>query len=84
MGKKTLIFGEEYIIKNKFHIYERSISIDKVNIKKIVLPKKESYGNKGSCKYFIGYMYEGNALPSPLCIKVPQINAYGKYFDKNN
>ena len=30
------------------------------------------------------YIYEGKALPSPLCIKFPQMNAYAKFFDKNN
>ena len=39
-----LIFGEEYIIKTKFHVYEKSINIDKVEIKRIVLSNKESYG----------------------------------------
>ena len=71
-----MIFGEEYIIKNKCHIYEKAINIDKVDIERIVLPNKESYGNKGSYKYFIGSIDEGNALPSPLCIKFPQMNAY--------
>ena len=56
MGKKVLIFGEGGIIKNKFHIYERSVSIDKVVIKRILLSKKDSYGNKGSYKYFTGYI----------------------------
>ena len=37
-GKKG--FGEKYIIKNKFHVYERSISIDKVHNQRIVLSKK--------------------------------------------
>ena len=56
MGKEVLIFGEGGIIKNKFHIYKRSVSIDKVVIKRILLSKKDSYGNKGSYKYFIGYI----------------------------
>ena len=30
------------------------------------------------------YIYEGNALPSKLCIKFLQMKAYAKYFDKNN
>ena len=25
-----------------------------------------------------------NAFPSPLCIKLSQMNAYAKYFDKNS
>ena len=53
-GKKG--FGEKYIIKNKFHVYERSISIDKVHIQRIVLSKKDSSGNKDSCKCYI-YIY---------------------------
>ena len=32
----------------------------------------------------MGYKHEGNAFPSPLCIKLPQMNAYAKYFDKNS
>ena len=29
-------------------------------------------------------MNKSNGLPSPLCIKLPQIDAYAKYFDKNS
>ena len=35
-----------------------------------------------SFKYFIGYRHKGNAFPSLLCVKLPQMNAYAKYFDK--
>ena len=75
--KKTSIFGEDCINKNKFHIYEKSITIDKVDIKRMVLSNKESYDNKGSLKYFIGYIYiyKRNALPPPLVIKFPKMNA---------
>ena len=83
-----MIFGEEYIIKTKFHIYiyiyEKQINIDEVDIKRIVLSNKESYSNKDLYKYFNGYIHKGNTVPSPLCIKFPQMNAYVKYFDKNN
>ena len=46
--KKVFIFEELYIIKNKFHIYEKSINTDKVDIKRRVLSNKESYGSKDS------------------------------------
>ena len=36
------------------------------------MPKRDSYGNKST------------ALPSPLFIKLPQMNAYAKYFDENS
>ena len=29
------------------------------------------------------HRHEGNAFPSPLCIKLPQMKAYVKSFDKN-
>ena len=83
MERKVLLFGEDCINQNKFHIQEKSINIDKAHIKRTVLSNKESFGNKGSFKHFIDYIYEGNALPSPLCITFPQMNAYAKYFDKN-
>ena len=46
-------------------------------------PIQKWYGND-SIKYFIGYRHKGNAFPSPLCVKLPQMNAYAKYFDKNS
>ena len=55
MEKNVLSFGEEHT-KNKLHIYERSVSIDKVNTKRIVLSKKVLYST-GLCKCFIGYIY---------------------------
>ena len=52
-------------------------------IKRIVLSDKKLYG-KDSFKYFIGYRHSGNVFPLPLGIKLPEMNAYAKYFDKNS
>ena len=35
-------------------------------------------------KYFIVYITETNAFTIPVCIKLPQMNGYVKYFDSNN
>ena len=35
-------------------------------------------------KYFIGYRHEGNTFLSSLCLKLSQMNAYTKWFDRNN
>ena len=75
--------GENGIIKSAFHKNKKPININEVDIKQIVLSYKTSC-IKDSFKYFIGYRHKDNAFPSPLCIKVPQMNAYTKYFDKNN
>ena len=83
MKQEAMYFGENSIIKSAFHKNKRSININKVDIEEIVLSHKKLY-SKDSFKYFIGYRYKGNAFPSPLCVKLPQMNGYAKYFDENN
>ena len=61
MEQKVLIFGEEYS-ENKFHMHKKSISTGKVDIKRIILSKKDSYGNKGAFKYFLRYIHMLNML----------------------
>ena len=79
-----MIFNKQCINKNAFHKSHRPISIDKIDIKRIVSSKKGLYCKKGSFEYFIGYIGETNAFPISLCIKLPQVNGYVKYFDSNS
>ena len=83
MEQEAVYFGENGITKSAFHKNKRPIIINEVDIERIKLLDKRSYG-KDSFKYFIGYSHESNTFPSPLCVKRPQMNAYTKYFDKNN
>ena len=78
-----MYFGENDIIKSAFHKNKKLSNINEVEIEEIILCHKTSHG-KDSFKYFIGYRHKGNAFPSPLCVKLLQMNAYTKYFDKNN
>ena len=73
------MYNKISFIKNK-----RPINIDEVDIRRIVLSSKHSFGNKASFKYFIAYIDIGNAVTAPLCVKLPQMNGYTKYFDNNN
>ena len=41
----------------------------------------EPYGKKSSFKYFIGY--NDNVNIRQLCIKLPEMNGYAKYFDSS-
>ena len=82
MELEAVYFGENGIIKSAFHKNKKPININEVHIEEIVLPHKKSY-IKDSFKYFIGYKHKGNTFPSPLCTKLPQMNAYVKHFDKN-
>ena len=83
MEQEVVHFRENSIIKIAFHKNKKPININEVNIKRIALLGKKSYG-KDSFKYFIGYRHEGNVFPSPLCIKLPQMNVYAKYLHKNS
>ena len=44
-------------------------SINKVRIKKLVLPKKDSHDKKGLFDYFIGYRNETNTFSSTIIQK---------------
>ena len=81
---RTCSYDETCINKNAFHKTTTSINIDEVDINKITLLDKTSYGNKGLFKYHIGYIHKNKALPSPLNIKIPQLTGYTKHFDNNN
>ena len=82
MKHEGVYFGENSIIKSAFHKNKKPININEVDIEEMVLSHKKSYG-KDSFKYFIGFRHKGNAFPSPLCVKLPQMNEYAKYFDEN-
>ena len=60
---------EEY----KFHQYKSSISINVIDINKIIASYKFSFG-KQDFKYFLGY--KDNKKIRPLCIFFPEMNIY--------
>ena len=64
-----MVFGDYSVNKNAFQNCKEPIDIDKIDIRKIVVSNKDSYGNKGSFKYFVGYKSDNAVLP--LCIKLP-------------
>ena len=53
-----------------------------IDVSKILVSKKESYGTKNSLKYFIGYN-DGDVI-RPLCVILLQMIGYVKHFDSNN
>ena len=73
-NKKPCISEKMASLKVRFKKIKKTININEVDIKEIVLSHKKSYG-KDSFKYFIGYRHQGNASSSPLCVKHPQMNA---------
>ena len=62
-----------------FNRNKRLFNIDDIDVNKRLISKKEPYGKKGSCKYFVGY--NDNDDIRSLCVKLPQMIGYVKCFD---
>ena len=77
---KKLKFNNIRLNKKEFHKPKEPIDLMSVNVDQIVVSDKFKH-NKESFKYFIGYQ-EGEIV-KPLCIILPQMSGYIKYF-KNN
>ena len=78
MSEKTLKFDNIRVNKKEFHKSKQPIKLDFVNINQIVISDKFKHSDDGF-KYFIGYK-EGEIV-KPLCIILPQMSGYIKYFE---
>ena len=80
MSEQTLKFGNAVVSKKGFHASKQALALNLVDTYKIVISDKFKYGDDGS-KYFIGYLHDNNII-RPLCIMLPQMSGYIKYFDE--
>ena len=60
---------------------KKLFKIDDIDVNKILVSKKESYGKKNLLKYFFGF--NDDDVIRPLFIKLPQMIEYVKQFDSN-
>ena len=79
MGKEILTFGNIEIEKSKFYRSKTPIFLKDVDIEKVLVSNKISFGEK-NYKYFIGYLYNDNKV-KPLHIMLPKTSAYVKSYD---
>ena len=79
MSSRKIKFGDKEIYKTKFYSSKQVISLDSVDLNKIVVSKKWKI-NDATYKYLCGYL--NNDTIQPLCVILPQMNnGYIKYFD---
>ena len=76
--EKLIKFGVTEIQKQNLHQNKGTILIKNIDIYKIVVSNKISFGKKGP-KYFIGYK---DAEKLNLYVFVPKMSAYRKDFDE--
>ena len=78
MSEKTLKFDNIRVNKKEFHKSKQPTDLDLVNVDQIVVPDKFKHSDDGF-KYFIGY--KGGEIVKLLCIILPQMTGYKKYFE---
>ena len=83
MSGKNINFNDKKIRKSNFYKNKKINNIEDIDFNNILVSKKESYDNKNSLKYFIGYDDNDNDIIRPLCIRLPQMTGYARKFDEN-
>ena len=78
MSEKTLKFNNIMVNKKKFHKSKQPIYLMSVNVDQIVISDTFKHSGEGF-KYFIGYQV--GEIVKPLCIILPQMSGYIKYFE---
>ena len=77
MTEKTLKFNNITVNKKEFHKSKKPIDLMSVNVDQIVVSDK--FNHNDGYKYFIGY--QKGEIVKPLCIILPQMSGYIKYFE---
>ena len=78
MGSRKIKFGDKEVDKKEFYLSKQAISLDSIDLSKIVVSNKWKINDK-TYKYSCGYL--NNDFIQPLCVILPQMSGYIKYFD---
>ena len=78
MSFREIKFGNKEVNKKEFYSSKQAISLDSVDLNKIVVSKKWKI-NDTTYKHICGYL--NNDTIQPLCVSLTQMDGYIKYFD---
>ena len=78
MSSQKIKFGDKEVDKKEFYSSKQAILLDSVDLSKIVVSSRWKT-NDAKYKYFCGYL--NNDVIQPLCVILPQLSGYIKYFD---
>ena len=78
MSSQKIKFGDKEVDKKTFYSSKEAILLNSVDLSKIVVSSRWKL-NDTTYKYFCGYV--NNDVIKPLCVILPQMNGYIKYFD---
>ena len=78
MSSRKIKFGDKEVNKKEFYSSKQAIPLDSIHLNKIVVSNKWKI-NDTTYKYLCGYL--NNDIIQPLCIILPQMSGYIKYFN---
>ena len=78
MSLRKIKFGNKEVNKKEFYSSKQAIALDSVDLNKVVVSKKWKI-NDTTYKHICGYL--NNDTIQPLCVILPQMDGYIKYFD---
>ena len=78
MSLKKIKFGDQEVDKKELYSSKQAIPLDSVDLDKIVVSSKWKI-SETTYKYLCGYL--NNDVIQPLCVILPQMDGYIKYFD---
>ena len=78
MSLQKIKFGDKEVDKKEFYSSKQAILLDSVDLSKIVVSSRWKISDT-KYKYFCGYLT--NDVIQPLCVILPQMSGYIKYFD---
>ena len=81
MNGKNINFDDKEIRKKFFYKNKKVFQTDNIDVNKILVSKKGTYGTKKSLKFFIEY--NDNDVIRPLCLRLPQMTGYARKFNEN-
>ena len=82
MSRSSINFNNKKMKKSDFCNKNKKIfNIDDIDVNKMLVSKKETYGKYNSSKYFIGY--NDSSVIRPLYLFISQVTGYINELDKN-
>ena len=78
MSSQEIKFGDKKVDIRDFYLPKIAIPLDSVHLDKIVVSNVWKINDK-TCKCICGYLNKD--IIQPLCVILPQMNGYIKYFD---
>ena len=78
MSSQKIKFGDKEVNKKEFYSSKEAIFLDSLDLSKIIVSSKWKISDT-KYKYFCGYI--NNGVIQPLCVILPQMRGYIKYFD---